>query len=212
MTTSRDCQMMNYIYKDSQIAPNTLSILQDKIEDDYGLGTLTIEDFDSKEWIERIVSLATLVINRDDKEKIGNILFFWMSGLRYVTIADEMEIPIDEIVYEIEWLRGEFLQVSKSILRYICMRFNIHNGALNDWSFMVEKGLNTKNQVMMFRKGLSDRIALHAIDDAILNNKLMTEDKNVLYDFLHTQKMKILTMLEYNGLPKLTIERVEDFL
>lgn len=206
--TNTEIQM----YKDSRINPNKLSVLQEKVEDDCGIKTLTVEEFNSDDWIEEIVSVTSLIIEINDEAEIMTMLSFWMSGLRYVEIADKMQKPIDKVVEQIEWLRGDFLQASKSILRYLCTRFNIQNEALNNWSIMVEKGLCSKNQLMMLRKGLSDRIALHAIDDAILNNKLMTEDKNVLCDFLRGRKTEVLSTLKELELPSLTIKRVEEFL
>lgn len=206
--TNTEIQM----YKDSRINPSKLSAIQEKVEDDCGIKTLTAEKLNSDDWIEKIVSVTSLVIEINDEAEIMTMLSFWMSGLRYVEIADKMQKPIDKVVEQIEWLRGDFLQASKSILRYLCTRFNIQNEALNDWAIMVEKGLCSKNQLMMLRRGLSDRIALHAIDDAILNNKLMTEDKNVLCDFLRGRKTEVLSTLKELELPSLTIKRVDKFL
>ena len=205
---NKDIQM----YKDSHISLDKLSVLQEKIVDDCGIKALTIDEINTDDWIERIVSLTSLVIDIKDEPETMTLLTFWISGMRYVAIADKMKKSIDDVVQQIEWLRGNFLQASKSILRYLCTRFNIQNEVLNDWSTMVEKGLCSKNQLMMLRKGLSDRIALHAIDDAILNNKLMTEDKNVLYDFLREKKTEVLSTLKDLGLPSLTVKRVKKFL
>ena len=200
------------IYKDTRINPNKLSVLQEKVEDDCGIKTLTPEKLNSDDWIEKIVSVTSLAIEINDEAEIMTMLSFWMSGLRYVEIADKMQKPIDKVVEQIEWLRGDFLRASKSILRYLCTRFNIQNEALNDWAIMVEKGLCSKKQLMMLRSGLSDRIALHAIDDAILNNKLMTEDKNVLCNFLRGRKTEVLSTLKELELPSLIIKRVDKFL
>ncbi len=126
-------------------------------EDLESIKTLTVEVLNSDDWIEKIVSLTSLVIEMKDEAETMTLLAFWMSGLRYVEIADKMNMPIDDVVGRIEWLRGDFLQASKSILRYLCTRFDIQNEALNDWPIMVEKGICSKNQLMMLRKGLSDR-------------------------------------------------------
>lgn len=206
--TNTEIQM----YKDSRINPNMLSVLQDKIEDDCGIKTLTVEELYSDDWIGKIVSLTSLVIDIKDESETMTLLAFWMSGLRYVEIADKMQMSIDDVVEQIEWLRGNFLQASKSILRYLCTRFDIHNEALNDWPFIVEKGLCSKNQIMMLRRGLSDRIALHSIDNMIFNGTQIAEDKNILYDFLYGKRNIIISSLVKLGLPKLTINRVEKFL
>lgn len=78
--------------------------------------------------------------------------------------------------------------------------------------YLVEKGLNSKMQIMMMQKGLSDRSALHAIDRHIFNNIQMTEDKNVLYDFLCCRKDEVIDALEKEGLPVLSLNHIVEFL
>lgn len=133
-----------------------------------------------------------------------------MSGLRYVDIASNMSLPIDEVVEKIEWLRRDFLLASKSILRYICIRFDIKSDVITDWAYLVEKGLSSKMQIMMMQKGLSDRSALHTID-RLFQNVRMAEDKNVLYNFLRRRKEQVLDALVNEGLPNLSLMRVEEY-
>ena len=132
--------------------------------------------------------------------------------LRYVDIAIKMSLPIDDVVEQIEWLRRDFLLASKSILRYISIRFDIQNDSITNWSYFVEKGLCSKMQIMMMQKGLSDRSALHAIDKLIFNNTHMTEDKNVLHDFLRRRKDEVVGALKNDNLPKLSLMRVDEYL
>lgn len=200
------------IYKDTLIAPIVQNNLQTAITDDCGLSTLTIEMLSSDVWIEKAVSLTSLLVQIDNKTRVEDLLSYWMDGLRYVEIADKMSLSIDDVVEQIEWLRHDFLLASKSILRYISVRFNIQNDVITNWAYFVEKGLNSKMQIMMLQKGLSDRSALHAIDRQIFNNTQMTEDKNVLHDFLCSHKEGVIGALEKEGLPKLSLMRVEEFL
>ena len=186
------------MYKDTQIAPVVQTTLQDVISDDCGLSTLSTEDLSSNDWIEKIVSLTSLLIQIDDPSKVNTLLLYWMDGLRYVDIANKMSLPIDDVVEQIEWLRRDFLLASKSILRYISIRFDIQNDSITNWSYFVEKGLCSKMQIMMMQKGLSDRSALHAIDKLIFNNTHMTEDKNVLHDFLRGCKDEVIDALKKN--------------
>ena len=139
------------------------------------------------------------------------LLTYWISGLRYIDIASKMNLPIDDVVEKIEWIRRDFLLASKSILRYISIRFNIQNDVTTDWAYMVEKGLNSKMQLMMMQKGLSDRSALHTIDRLFLKRQ-MAEDKNILYDFLHRRKEEIFDALLNEGLPKLSLMRIKEYL
>lgn len=197
------------MYKDTLISPIVQTTLQDVISDDCGLSTLSTEDLSSDEWIEKIISLTSRLMQIDDKKKIKTLMSCWMEGLRYVEIADKMRLPIDDVVDLVEWLRRDFLLTSKSILRYISIRFNIQNETIVDWAYLVEKGLNSKMQILMMQKGLSDRSVLHAIDKLVFHNIRMTENKNVLHSFLRKRKDEVVNALAKEGLPTLSLKHVK---
>lgn len=200
------------MYKDTQIVPTIQTNLNTAITDDCGLSSMCTEDLSSDEWIEIAVSLTSLLIEIDDKTRVEALLSSWMTGLRYVEIADKMNLPVDDVVEQTEWLRRDFLLASKSILRYICIRFNVQNDVITNWAYLVEKGLDSKMQIMMLQKGLSDRSALHAIDKLIFNNTQMTEDKDVLYNFLRRHKNEVIGALKKENLPQLSLMRVDEYL
>lgn len=200
------------MYKDTLISPIVQTTLQDVISDDCGLSTLSTEDLSSDEWIEKIISLTSRLMQIDDKKKIKTLMSCWMEGLRYVEIADKMRLPIDDVVDLVEWLRRDFLLTSKSILRYISIRFNIQNETIVDWAYLVEKGLNSKMQILMMQKGLSDRSVLHAIDKLVFHNIRMTENKNVLHSFLRKRKDEVVNALAKEGLPALSLKHVKEYL
>lgn len=200
------------MYKDTLISPIVQTTLQDVISDDCGLSTLSTEDLSSDEWIEKIISLTSSLMQIDDKKKIKTLMSCWMEGLRYVEIADKMRLPIDDVVDLVEWLRRDFLLTSKSILRYISIRFNIQNETIVDWAYLVEKGLNSKMQILMMQKGLSDRSVLHAIDKLVFHNIRMTENKNVLHSFLRKRKDEVVYALVKEGLPALSLKHVKEYL
>lgn len=200
------------MYKDTLISPIVQTTLQDVISDDCGLSTLSTEDLSSDEWIEKIISLTSRLMQIDDKKKIKTLMSCWLEGLRYVEIADKMRLPIDDVVDLVEWLRRDFLLTSKSILRYISIRFNIQNETIVDWAYLVEKGLNSKMQILMMQKGLSDRSVLHAIDKLVFHNIRMTENKNVLHSFLRKRKDEVVNALAKEGLPTLSLKHVKEYL
>lgn len=200
------------MYKDTLISPIVQTTLQDVISDDYGLSTLSTEDLSSEEWIEKIIYLTSLLVHIDDKQKVKTLMSCWMEGLRYVEIADKMRLPIDDVVDLVEWLRRDFLVATKSILHYMSIRFNIQNDSIVDWSYLIEKGLCSKMQIMMMQKGLSDRSAIHVIDKLIFHNTRMIEDKNVLYSILRKRKDEIIEKLEKEGLPKISLNHVREYL
>lgn len=200
------------MYKDTLISPIVQTTLQDVISDDYGLSTLSTEDLSSEEWIEKIIYLTSLLVHIDDKQKVKTLMSCWMEGLRYVEIADKMRLPIDDVVDLVEWLRRDFLLATKSILHYMSIRFNIQNDSIVDWSYLIEKGLCSKMQIMMMQKGLSDRSAIHVMVKLIFHNTRMIEDKNVLYSILRKRKDEIIEKLEKEGLPKISLNHVREYL
>ena len=64
----------------------------------------------------------------------------------------------------------------------------------------------------MMQKGLSDRSAIHVIDKLIFHNTRMIEDKNVLYSILRKRKDEIIEKLEKEGLPKISLNHVREYL
>ena len=64
----------------------------------------------------------------------------------------------------------------------------------------------------MMQKGLSDRSVLHAIDKLIFHNTRMIEDKNVLQGFLRKRKDEVILKLTKEGLPKLSLNHVREYL
>ena len=200
------------MYKGTQISPVQQVNLHTEILDDCGLSVLTTEKLSSDEWIDKIVALTSLLIEIDDRAKVKALLTNWMNGLRYVDIANKMNLPIDDVVENIEWLRRDFLLASKSILRYIYIRFDIQNDVITDWAYLVENGLRSKKQIILMQNGLSDRSALHTIDKLIFLNTRIIEDKNILYNFLHRRKEYVYDLLKDEGLPNLSLMRVRKYL
>lgn len=105
---------------------------------------------------------------------------------------------------------------SKAIIRYVCHRFNIENDAFIHWPIFVEKGLCTSTQSILCRKGLSDRIAIHAVDSYIIQQSWANVGEENLRDLLigmlRGSRKDLYLYLHSQGIPALSIERVERFL
>lgn len=127
-----------------------------------------------------------------------------------MAICDALHMPIEEIVKTILWLQGDFLQSSKTIIRYITLRYNIENDSLNDWSIMVEKGIDSPSEILMLKIGLSDRIAMHYIADWLTNEGYEIDDREEMREVLHENMDEIIGSMEYDGLPRLTLSRVRE--
>lgn len=140
-----------------------------------------------------------------------------MRGFTYKEIADETALSVDDTVDRIEKLTRDFLMHSKAIIRYVCYRYNVENEAFGYWPIFVEKGLCSTAQAILCRKGLSDRIALHAVDGFIreeTNWQTLGEPlfRDLLLGLLRGKHSELNRFLGRSGIPMLAIERVDEFL
>lgn len=204
------------IYKEAHINPNKVSELDKLIKSNLGLDAIDIKGLGSEKWINDIVNLV-YALNEDYNEDYDSIMIIkvlkrWIHGYKYIAIADDLKMPIEDIVTTILWIQGDFLQSSKTIIRYICLRYNIHNDSLDNWSTMVEKGTDSSFEIMMLKMGLSDRMALHYIADWLSDEYPKIKDREGLRDALTESRREIIARMEYDGFPRLTINRFIDFL
>lgn len=119
---------------------------------------------------------------------------------------------MDMVAESIDWLTKAFLQASKSILRYFSQRFDIENDVFAFWPICVERGLNSTLQCELLRKGLSDRFALHCIDEYVSENIEFSFDVDICIAELKSKKQEVLGYAVGKGLPRITINRINRFL
>ena len=203
-------------YRDTGLSPKEITGLSSIIKDDMGWNNVSYRDLCSKEFISSMLKFTKFTDSESQEDLYVHILLLWMHGLQYINIAQETGLSVDEIVNHIEDLTRDFLMKSKAIIRYVCHRFNIENDAFIHWPIFVEKGLCTSTQSILCRKGLSDRIAIHAVDTYITQQSWANVGEENLRDLLigmlRGSRKDLYLYLHNQGIPALSIERVERFL
>lgn len=196
------------IYKEAHINPNKTTELDKLINSDFGLDTIDINGLGSEDWMHLIIHLVFGTKGIADEGETFEILYRWIHGSRYIEIAAALHLSIENVVKVILWLQEDFLQSSKTIIRYICLRYNIENDSLDDWSIMIEKGIDSYSEIQMLKMGLSDRISLHYISDWLTEEHYEINNRDELREHLRENKEEIVGRMGYDRLPRLTIGRV----
>ena len=203
-------------YKKTGISPTEIIALYSIVKDNMGWNNFSHSDLCSEKFITSMFKLTRYADDESKESIYVHILHLWMHGLQYKDIAYEIGLSVDEVVNHIEDLTRDFLMKSKAIIRYVCHRFNIENDVFIHWPIFVEKGLCTPTQSFLCRKGLSDRIAIHAVDSYIIQQSWANvgEDNlnNLLVGLLRGRRKDIYLFLHSLGIPALSRERVERFL
>ena len=119
---------------------------------------------------------------------------------------------IDEIAEKIEWLTKDFLRASKKIIKYICTRFDIDNEAFTYWPMFIEKGLNSKLQCQLLKKGLSDRISIHCVESYIMEYIVSPLDFNTILMILKKKRDGIWRYAIKQGIPYISKRRIMKFI
>lgn len=204
-------------YKQTGISPKEIEGLSSRIHDNLGWDGIEVEDLCKSEFIGTMLQLTVFEATEEKSQQYAVVLQMWMRGFTYKEIADETALSVDDTVDCIEKLTRDFLIQSKAVIRYVCYRFNIENGAFGYWPIFVEKGLCSTAQAILCRKGLSDRIALHAVGRFISEEtNWQTLGESLLRDLilwlLRGKRSELDGFLERMGIPILAIERVDEFI
>lgn len=201
------------IYKETHLNKQKIDELQKVVKSDYNLPGIDIVGLVSHEWLANITNLVFAILDSTyKKDKVLNVLQFWLEGKLYVDMSKSLKMDIEDVISLILWLQRDFLQMSKSIIKYISILYNFKNEELDNWPILVEKGIDSLSEILMLKKGLSDRTVLHCIGHWLLDRDYPTEDKDILYNYLVTNKIEIFTCLNNEKLPKLSQERATSFL
>lgn len=204
-------------YKQTGVSPKEIEGLSLRIHDNLGWDSIEVEDLCKSEFIGTMLQLTGFGETEEKSRQYAVVLRKWMRGFTYKEIADETALSVDETVDRIEKLTRDFLMQSKAVIRYVCYRFTVENDAFGYWPIFVEKGLCSTTQAIFCRKGLSDRIALHAVDRFIreeTNWQILGESllRDLLLGLLRGQRSELNRFLGRSGIPMLAIERVNEFI
>ena len=173
-----------------------------------------LDEVISDEWIDNIVlrlmEMSTLEIEHANellKQAIGG----WMSGLTYGEIADACRLEVDKTLKLLGHTIGYKLQESLGKLSQLAIAHygedNLSELARN-WSSLLQYGLGDLQQLDLFERGASDRLAVWGISRYLKANEINAREP-ILTSILRKNASYLISFLEEDPrVPALSIERI----
>ncbi len=199
-------------YKETGFNVTTLSVLKDCIHNGNDFVNVSSTDLCSNEWLKILLELTSKIIKIENEDKIVDLIRLWVSGHRYIDISRILSVSIDDIAKQIDWLTKDFLRVSKQLIKYICTRFDIDNEVFTYWPIFIEKGINSKLQYQLLKKGLSDRISIHCVESYIMEYIASPLDINTILMILKKNRDGIWRYAIKQGIPYISKRRIMKFI
>lgn len=171
--------------------------------------------YDEK-WIDeivlKIIELPTLQIE-DDNLLIRSAIIFWMSGLTYGEIANHCDVEIDTILKLLGNTIGYKLQDGLATLTQLAIT---HYGEdklselARNWSSLLQYGLGNLQQLDLFTRGASDRLAVWGISRYLQENNLDYRGIDLM-KYLRRDAKNLISFLENDSrVPRLSSKRICD--
>ena len=177
---------------------------------------LNLEHSNDNEWITyvilKIIEMPTLEIN-EEPEIIRNTILGWMNGLTYHEIAAQTGSEIEDTLKLLSNTIGYKLQEGIAQLTQLAISTygteNMSEWAAS-WSLLLQYGLVDLQQLDLFERGASDRLAVWGIS-RYLNQNNISERGFPLIRSLRLNSEQLTQCLKAdNRVPQLSINRIID--
>lgn len=175
---------------------------------------LTLSEPLDKEWLEAVV------IKLLDYPAIGietsppiltKVIYDWMSGKTYSEIANNCNLSIDETLEILSTQIGYRLQeqLAKLIqLAVVHYGENIISNMARNWASLLQFGLLTIQQLDIFDRGASDRLAVWGVSRYLSDNKIELVNKQLI-QYLRDNNNKVRSYLNNDvRIPSLSMDRI----
>lgn len=101
---------------------------------------------------------------------ITNVAIGWMCGNPYYIVADQAGIEVDEVLMIVNRIVASYAYKARSIIIYIAETYSIENGKLYSIADMMQYGVYNDFMLYLMSERLSNRIAIHLINDLVNMN------------------------------------------
>ncbi|MFT7099057.1 MAG: replicative superfamily II helicase [Rickettsiales bacterium] len=165
-----------------------------------------------KVWIDEIImSLLDSPNSKEyDKGKIKKITLGWISGLSYKELAESCEVEIEEILKLLNNVSYGLQDASSKLTQLAISRHGYLNlsEVARKWPSLLQYGLNSLQQLDMFAKGASDRLAVWGISRYLERNEILLREGELI-EFIRENSEQIIKSLDSDTrVPKLSVRRV----
>ena len=213
------------LFKVSGFSVEELEEVEKTTDDNMAELFRTVSDVTTNAWIHPVVTyimekesiqkeirnnyVNSMVPYVCDKELVENVLKGWIKCDTFQTISSAANVDIDVVFVLIGFVQSRFLNKLQSLKAYICERYNIENGRLQDFIDMVRYGVDSKLKIVLRGRGLSDRYALKAVENyANLHGLLRMDDYDMANELVIHGK-EIANYMKEQGLPLICIEHLK---
>ena len=212
------------LFKKSGFSVEELDEVEETIDKKMAELFRTVSDVTTNAWIHSVVTyimdkesiqkeirsnyVNSMVPYICDKELVENVLKGWIKCNTYQTISDATNVDIDILFVLIGFVQSRFLNKLQSLIAYICERYDIENGRLQDFIDMVRYGVDSKLKIVLRGRGLSDRYALKAVEDYANQHEILYLDDYDMANELASYSSDIADYMKKEGMPIICIEHL----
>lgn len=199
--------------KSSGASPRYFNYLEGLEVVKLGLWT-ELEDVLDEHWLEEVVlevkEYPLLDLEDIEDDLLLQVIRLWLSGRTYFEISTDLEIEFDDALEVVCSSIGYKLQESMSKVIQLAINShgeNISEIALN-WSSLLQYGLGTLQQLDLFERGATDRLAVWGIQRYLEANNVQHR-RNQLLRFLRNNSEAVRSHLEQDArVPMLSFNRI----
>jgi helicase len=176
---------------------------------------LTLENPNDNDWLTnvilKLIEMPTLEIN-DEPETINSVVIVWMNGGTYHEISALTGVEIEDILKLLNHTIGYKLQEGIAQLTQLAIATygadNMSEWAVS-WPLLLQYGLIDLQQLDLFERGGSDRLAVWGISRYLKHNNI-SERGLPLIRLIRFQSEQLVQFLNADSrVPKLSVDRIK---
>ena len=167
-------------------------------------GWLALSEIDDDEWIDKVVlkviEMPTLQIEHEMRIlRLG--IRGWMAGMTYEEISEICGSEIDETLKLLGYSIGYHLQDSLAKLSQLALEkyvdFELSELAAS-WASLLQYGLGDLQQLDLFERGLTDRLAVWGLSRYLSQNNITSRGDELL-SLLRGRPLEVIQALELDS-------------
>lgn len=199
-------------FLETGLALNSYHAISDRIRERDSERMDALSEANQAEFMPYLVDLMKSVGLFDEGSNVGkfvNTSLLFMQGDTYSKIADSLKIDVDEVLQYTNYLQNMFAENVRAVIRYVVRKYEVKNLFLDEWPDYLKYGLYTSFEYELYTKRLSDRIAVHAVEEYV-QKELHANAADVM--FLKIYPERLLHYISEKGYPSVTISKVRRWL
>lgn len=161
-------------------------------------------------FINELSSKKPLKAIMTNKEIVKKLLLVWIKGLRYVEMAQEVGVTVEQAVLFADYIQQRLVYKIQAIVLYTKAEIGIDNPLLNQVVGFAKYGVCSALSLMLVDKGLNDRSVVVKLADYINIHYASIQNQELLFRRL-IDDGAISDYLKVSGLPSISLNRWDKF-